>query len=373
MSFQALTAYLDSLSDRGVPGCGLTVWQEHRPIYRHTTGERTPGVSMDGSETYWLYSCTKVLTMTAATQLIERGLLQLDDPVSDYLPAYAHLMVNDGGEIRPAKTVMTIEHLMTMQGGLDYDLNVPAIRRCLEADPNASTRQLAEAFARKPLNFDPGTHFRYSLCHDVVAAVVEVASNQRFSDYVRENITGPLGMKTATFHPSSAEFARMAARYHWNEREQPILEDNTVNPYRLTPAHESGGAGLVSDLDSYILLADALANDGVGCSGARILFPASIDAMRQNRLTGPSRTDYDTLCNKVGYGYGLGVRTLTDAASSRSPLGEFGWDGAAGAWMMIDPEHRLAAFYVQHVMSCGRAFAEFHPTIRNLIYEGLDK
>lgn len=372
MHFDALTAYLDALPGRGIPGCDMTVWQDHRPVYRHRAGERAPGVPMDGHETYWLYSATKLLTMTAATQLIERGALRLDDPVADYLPAYAHLSVNDGGRIRPARTVMTLEHLMTMQGGLDYDVDVPSVHRLLDAHPNATTRQVAEAFAEKTLLFDPGTRFRYSLCHDVVAAVAEVASGQRFSDYVRENITGPLGMRTATFHPTDAEFNRMAQRWRWNEREQPVPDDNFDNPFCLSPACESGGAGLVSELDSYILLLDALANGGVGRSGARILSPASIDVMRRNRLTGPSRADYDALCNKVGYGYGLGVRTLTDASASRSPLGEFGWDGAAGAWMMIDPDHHLAAFYLQHVLNCGRAFSEFHPAIRDLIYEGLD-
>ena len=94
--------------------------------------------------------------------------------------------------------------------------------------------------------------------------------------------------------------------------------------------------------------------------------------MRKNRLTGASRRDYDVLCEKRGYGYGLGVRTLTDASSSRSPLGEFGWDSAAGAWSMIDVDHRLAAFYAQHVLNCKRAYDEFHPAIRDLIYEGLE-
>ena len=119
------------------------------------------------------------------------------------------------------------------------------------------------------------------------------------------------------------------------------------------------------------LFLDALANGGVGRTGARILTEASIDDMRTNRLTGASLIDFGAT-NKVGYGYGLGVRTLTDAASSRSPLGEFGWDGAAGAWLMADPDHHLAAFYAQHVMCCGRAFDEFHPAIRDLIYEGMD-
>lgn len=372
MNFDALTRYLDTLPERGVPGCDLTVWLEHRPIYRHVSGESRPGRPMRGDETYWLYSATKVFTMTAAMQLIERGKMALSDPVSRYLPAYGSLTVDDGGVLRPARTVMTLEHLMSMQGGLDYDLDAPAIRACLKRYGQPTTRQMVDAFAEKPLLFDPGTRFRYSLCHDVMAAVIEVVSGRSFGAYVRENLFEPLGIQNLTFAPTSEQSRRLAAAYRWDEEERPLSTGSQENPYVLSARYESGGAGLMGDVDSYILLSDALANDGVGRTGARILTRASIDEMRRDRLKGASRTDFDTLCRKVGYSYALGVRTLVDASSSRSPLGEFGWDGAAGAWTMIDPDRHLSAFYAQHVLNCGRAYDEFHPAIRDLIYEGLD-
>ena len=70
MQFDALTRYLDSLPEKGVPGCDLAVWKDHHPIYRHVAGERAPGLPMDGAETYWFYSCSKVFTMTAVMQLV---------------------------------------------------------------------------------------------------------------------------------------------------------------------------------------------------------------------------------------------------------------------------------------------------------------
>lgn len=373
MNFDALTRYLDTLPEKGVPGCDLTVWLAHRPIYRHMSGEGRPGQPMHGDETYWLYSATKVFTMTAAMQLIERGKMALSDPVSRYLPAYGHLTVNDSGTIRPARTVMTLEHLMSMQGGLDYELDTPAIRACLKQHgPQTTTRQLVDAFAEKPLLFDPGTHFRYSLCHDVMAAVIEVVSGMSFGAYIRQNLFDPLGIQSLTFAPTPAQKDRLAAAYRWDERERCFPAGSRENQYMLSERYESGGAGLMGDVDGYILLADALANDGVGRTGARILTRASIDELRRDRLKGASRTDFDTLCHKVGYSYALGVRTLVDADSSRSPLGEFGWDGAAGAWTMVDPDRHLSAFYAQHVLGCDRAYDEFHPAIRDLIYEGLD-
>lgn len=372
MNFNSLTRYLDSLAAKGVPGCGMTVWVDHKPVYRHFAGEGRPGQPIRGDETYWLYSATKVFTMTAGMQLVERGLIRLSDPVSKYLPAFKNLTVMDGDKVRPARTEMTIEHLMSMQGGLDYDLDTPAIREVLRVHgKSATTRQLVDALAEKPLHFDPGTRLKYSLCHDVMAAVIEVASGRSFGEYVNENIIRPLGMKSMSFHPSESMLSRLAACYQWNADEKPEPREPMRNIYVLAPNYESGGAGLMGDLDSYILLPDALANDGVGAAGARILTRASIDEMRRDRLGPASKKDFDEM-GKVGYSYGLGVRTLVDAETSRSPIGEFGWDGAAGAWTMADPDRHIAAFYVQHVLACGRAFGEFHPTVRDLIYECLD-
>lgn len=373
MNFDSLTHYLNTLPEMGLPGCDMTVWIDHKPVYRHFVGEGRPCQPIDGTETYWLYSATKVFTMTAAMIAIEKGLMKLDDPVSKFLPEYADLTVRDGDAIRPARTVLTLEHLMSMQGGLDYDLGSPAIRACLKQyGREATTRQVAAALASQPLNFDPGTHMCYSLCHDVTAAVIEVAANQPFSEFIRENILQPLGIHTMTFHPTPEQLARLAACYQWDAKERPQSRDPKINVYRLqSDRYESGGAGLLGDLDSYILLTDALANDGVGATGARILTRASIDEMRRDRLTDVSRADFAAM-NKVGYSYALGVRTLVDNSQSRSPIGEFGWDGAAGAWTMVDVDRHIAAFYVQHVHACDRAFSEFHPAIRDLIYECID-
>ena len=366
MDFNKLTDYLNHLLQEGVPGCEMVVWQNHQEIYRHTAGEAK------GGETYWLYSATKVLTMTVTMQLIEQGKLRLSDPVSDYLPAYAHLTVQDGDTIRPAKTVLILEHLMAMQGGLDYDITAPAIQQKIkERGGDAGTVETVNCFAEKPLHFDPGQGFRYSLCHDVVGAILEVVTGKPLSVLVRENVLEPLGIRNLTFHPDEEQLAHLAPQYTVDENGKTVPVPNRRDSLASMPHYDSGGGGLMGDADSYILLADALANGGVGKNNARILTQASIDDMRRNRQQGPAWTDWLKVKHKRGYGYGLGVRTLMDESTSRSPLGEFGWDGAAGAWAMMDPENRLAAFYVQHVLNMNRAYYEFHPAIRDLLYEGL--
>ena len=148
MNFDKLTKYLDALPREGVPGCDLCVWVDHTPVYRHQAGKAK------GNETYWLYSATKVLTMTVTMRLIEQGALRLSDEAGDYLPAFKHLTVQDGDTLRPARTSLTLERLMSMQGGLDYDYSAPAIQRVLkETGGNATTLQMAAAYAEKPLHF----------------------------------------------------------------------------------------------------------------------------------------------------------------------------------------------------------------------------
>lgn len=370
MNFEPLTAYLDTLDTVGVPGCDLAVCRDHEIIYRHSAGVRDAAGKepMRGEETYNLFSCTKVFTTCAAMQLIERGLMSLDDPVSAYLPAYAHMTVRDGDAVRPAKRVMTIRHLMSMQSGLDYDLESPAIREAMaRTNGLATTRELVDAKAADPLCFEPGTDFLYSLSHDVLAAVIEVVSGQRFSDYLRANIFEPLELGTVGFRLKEEDIPRMAAEYVFDdEKKLPVACDNKANNYRFTPNYESGGAGLISDVKDYITFVDALA-----CGGAGILSPETMQLWNANQLCPNGRRSFDGW-KRLGYSYALGVRTRVDLSVGGSgAIGEFGWDGAAGAWAMIDPHNHLSAFFAMHVRNFGYCYDVIHPRIRTLIYDGV--
>ena len=376
MDFTKLTAYVDSLPAVGVPGCDLTVYRDHEQIYRHSAGFRDAEGSLPirGDETYCMYSCTKVFTTCAAMQLVARGAVDLDDPVSRYLPAFGSLTVADADGARPAAKAMTLRHLMSMQSGLDYDLEAPAIVRVLrETEGRASTRQLVDAMADKPLSFEPGTNFLYSLSHDVLAAVIEVASGMRFSEYLERHIFAPLGLRTVGFQLDADKSARMCAQYV-SDPDTQALEPypGDVRQYRLGVNYESGGAGLIADVRDYITFADALACGGRGANGADILSPAMIQLWSANQLGPVARGSFDEWARK-GYSYALGVRTRVDVSTGgRGQIGEFGWDGAAGSWVMIDPVNHLSAFYAMHVIGFGYSYDVIHPTLRSLIYEGAE-
>jgi len=371
LNFDALTKYMDSLDAVGVPGCDLAVYRDHAPVYRHMAGHRDAAGAqpMRGDELYWLYSCTKVFTTCAAMQLIEAGTLNLDDPVSAYLPAYGSLTVRQGDALRPAERVMTLRHLMSMQSGLDYDMTTPAARAELARTKGlATTRQLVDAKAGDPLCFEPGTDFLYSLSHDVLAAVIEAATGMRFSDYLKKNVFGPLGLQRTGFFPSAEESAGLCAQYEFDEATQkPVPCPTGANSYRFTPAYESGGAGLFSCVADCIAFADALA-----CGGGGLLRPEMIQLWSANQLGPKGRATFDEW-QRLGYSYALGVRTrVSTAVGGRGQIGEFGWDGAAGSWMMIDPVNHISAFYAMHVRNFGYCYDVIHPKIRDLIYRGFE-
>lgn len=375
MNKNLLAGYLDSLEQCGIPGCDCAVIHNHELVFRHTVGyaDAEKKKPLTGNNTYWLYSATKLFTCTATMQLVEKGLIGLDSPVSDYLPEYKNMKVKTGNGTVPAKNSITIRHLLSMQSGLNYNLDAPSIIKIKKDSNNeATTRQVIAALANEPLDFEPGTHFQYSLSHDVLGAVIEVVSGKKFGEYLDEHIFKPLGMKNTGFELTPERRANMSDQFTYNMDTMTSMHVPNVNRYILTKNYESGGAGLISTVDDYLLFLDAMCHGGISKDGYRLLTMESINLMRQDQLHEVSRKDF-ALFGRPGYSYGLGVRTLIEREKSgvRSPLGEFGWDGAAGAYALIDVTNRLAIFYIQHVLNCGYVYEVIHPKVRDLTYEML--
>ncbi len=370
-----LTYYLDSLEKLGIPGCDCVIYHKHKSIFRHISGfaDSAKTKPLTRTNTYWLYSASKIITCAAVLQLVEKGSICLDAPVSDYLPEYKNLKVKYGSEVKQAKNKMTIRHLLSMQSGMNYNLEAPSILKVLNDNKGkATTRQIIEALADEPLDFEPGTHFQYSLSHDVLGAVIEEVYGQKFGIYLYENIFKPLGMKNTGFQLSTERKSNLSDQFLFNMDTMSSELMSSENCYVLSPNYESGGAGLLSNVDDYMLFLDAMCNYGISNDGNRILSRTYIDEMRSDQLHYISKKDFD-LRGKIGYSYGLGVRTLVEREKSgaSSPIGEFGWDSAAGAYALIDVENSLAIFYMQHVRKCEYAYNVIHPRIRNLTYEML--
>lgn len=373
INLDKITEYLEGLVRAGVPSVDCIVMQDHKQIYRHTAGTadaaRTQPVSQD--QLYLMFSMTKVQTMTALMTLVEQGKVSLTDPVGKYLPAYNDLMVETPEGAVPAKTPLLLWHLVSMQSGLDYDLGRPGIVRVLkERGAQATTREIVDAFTESPLKFEPGSHFLYSLSHDVVAAVIEVVTGMTFGEYLKQTIWEPAGMKNTFFaKPDNAGLPRLAQQWICNERGEIVTMEQTCN-YQLSDAYESGGAGLISCAADYALLGDMLACGGTAANGSVILRPESVELIKKNLLGETSRRDIAMTMGRVGYGYGVGMQVLMEPEKigSTSPAGVFGWDGAAGSCVTMDTASKTALIYIEHVRNHGTSYGEIHPTLRDLVF-----
>ncbi|MBQ3530031.1 MAG: beta-lactamase family protein [Oscillospiraceae bacterium] len=374
MDFSPITEYIEQVlrKEKGVPGCDLVIKRDHEVLLRYSSGvsDYEGKRPVSDRDIYQMYSCTKVMTCVCAMQLVEQGILNLDDPVHKFLPEFESVfLMKDEQKVCPQKT-MTVRHLFTMSAGFNYDRATQPILDVIQNDPHAGTVDIVNALTRSPLQFEPGERFLYSLCHDVLAAVVEVASGMRFSQYMEKHIWKPLGMKNTGFQITDSVMERMAALYECYEPGK-ILPFTEFGDFNLTDQYESGGAGLYSTVEDYSLFADALACGGVGATGNRILKAQTIDLMRTEQL-GEYVMDPRFGCAAgPGYGYGLGVRTLVKKECARSSLGEFGWDGAAGSYVMIDPAYHLSIFFAMHVRSWPKLIGCGHAPIRDMCYDVL--
>ena len=373
MDFEKITKYLDSLEARGIPSVDCMIYRDHELLYRHMNGttDAKRERKIEGSEVYLMFSMTKVQTMTAVLQLVEQGKLSLEDEVGRYLPAYQKLTVKNADAVEPLTKPLKIKHLLSMQSGLDYDLQRPGILRVLkEKGQAATTLELVNSFAESPLDFVPGEHFQYSLSHDVVAAVIEAVSGMTFGEYLKKNLWEPLGLKNTFFaKPMNDDVPGLAQQFIQNEKGEIVPMEQSCC-YQLSENYESGGAGLISCTEDYAVFADALACGGISREGVRILQPETVELMKTNLLGDTSREEIARNMGRQSYGYGCGVQVLMEPEKigSKAPAGLFGWDGAAASWISMDTKAKVSAVYIQHVRNCGFAYGEIHLKLRELIF-----
>lgn len=388
MDFTNLKEFMDHLTGWIIPGNSVVVYKDGKRVFSYQSGfssveKREP---MRGGELFNIYSCSKPTTVVSALQLYEKGLFLLDDPLYDFIPEFRHMKVRCKEGMEDAKTPITMRHLFTMTAGLDYNTNAPWRAKAEERTKGRmETLDVVRAIAEEPLFFHPGTKWNYSMCHDVLAAAVEAISGQRFSEYVREHIFAPLGMESATYHPTDADRARMAEQYCYEivgendavKQQAGLIQgkDGVVvnvgkgNHLVFGAEYDSGGAGITVSVEDYAKFANALACGGVGETGEKILGAGTIELLRTNQLTFGSIDCSNFGWEQLkGYGYGLGVRTMIDRVASgfNGTCSEFGWGGAAGATILIDPDTRLAYFYAHHMLNPQETY--YQPRLRNAVF-----
>ena len=383
MDFTNLKDFLDHLTSWRIPGNGVKVCLEGKEVFSYTSGyaDVENKIPMTLDHYVNIYSCSKVATVTAALQLYEQGKFLLDDPLYAFIPEFKEMTISDEKGLRKAEKPITLRQLFTMTSGLTYNRDTQAFAKAQElTNGKMDTLPVIRCLASDPLAFEPGEQWNYSLSHDVLAAVVEVISGKRFSEYVRENIFDPLDVK-AVYHNEPVR-DQMAVQYEYidgnadgyiaRQAGKAAGDDGYYKPIgprqilEFGPEYDSGGAGITTTINDYSKFCVALANGGVGGTGEKILSAGTIDLLRTNQLSAQQIKTF-TWPQLKGYGYGLGVRTLIDkAAGTTGNVGEFGWGGAAGATVLVDPAQKLSVFYAHHMLNPQEDY--YQPRLRIVVY-----
>ena len=380
MDFTKLKDYIDNIDKNIIPSSRIIVKKGNKTLFEYFSAREDLYEEESKKELYYLFSLSKVITCTAAMRLYQRGLLDLEAPVSKYLPEFNELYVGGDGDVchntadattlPKAKNQLLIKHLFTMASGYSYDLGHPQILKMKE-DYNdcATTRQVAGTLAKVPLRIEPGENFRYGLSHDILAAVCEVITGKTFYEFLKEEIFEPLNMKDTFFLPKENDFKRMHRQYNYFTENNELKE--SVPPvciFELSKKHLSGGAGIVSTLKDYSTFADCLAS-GKSENGYVLLKEETLEKMITPALC-PAAQDYFSNMFKPGYSYGLGVWTHVnpDISKVNTPIKEFGWDGAAGSLASLDKESGISVVYMQHVLMCN-SVKQIHNDIKSLAFE----
>jgi CubicO group peptidase (beta-lactamase class C family) len=347
------------VSSGQIAGCAVRIMRNDEVCFEGSFGyaDIEKKVKMSSETTIFpIASMSKVITVAGIMQLYEQGLFKMWDPVSEFLPGFKNPKVAkenpDGSyEIVDAKGEVTMRQLFTMTSGVPYawgDTAAGRIRVEKEKEymksgkPVPETVEYANIVGQLPLAFEPGEKWMYGFSIDVLGAVIEVLSGKTLGEYLKENIFDPLGMRDTGFFVPAEKHGRIATLYHINENMRPEKRDYESGK----PAFESGGGGLFSSVGDYSRFAQMLLHGGT-LEGIRILGRKTVDLISTDHLT-PEQRVSDSWDTQRGYGYGLGVRVMTnpELAGINGSVGEWGWDGAFGNWFCVDPKENLTCVYL---------------------------
>jgi CubicO group peptidase (beta-lactamase class C family) len=353
-----------------IAGAYLLVGRHGKVAFQEGFGVQGPGQTtpMSDETIFRVFSMTKPVVSVVAMTLVEQGKLDLDAPVSKYLPEYANLRVwqADGTSV-PATRPMLVRNLMSHTSGLIYGFIQPAspISKAWAAGgenrDDLTAREYAKVIAGLPLRSEPGTAWYYSRSTDVLGAVVEVAGGKPLDVLVRERVTGPLGMTDSSFFQPEAMRARFA---------EPLSAPSKEIAYDYAKPRPmlSAGGGLSSTTEDYLRFVLMLAGDGE-YKGVRILKKETLARMRQDETT-PEIRKAGLFFPGPGMGFGLGFSLVEDDKLQRPGKGTFSWWGIAGTEFWVDPKNDV--FMVFMVQSRELAM-DYQRKNRQWIYDALVK
>jgi CubicO group peptidase (beta-lactamase class C family) len=316
-----------------------------------------------------IYSMSKPITAVAILMLYEEGLLQLDDPVSRFIPEFADTPVvagDHGAELvtEPLRHPITVRHLLTHTSGLIYGaFGGGTLERLYDENatdfgPQDGTLEaVCKRLAALPLDHQPGARWTYGVSIDVLGRIVEVISGQSFDRFLQQRIFAPLAMRDTFFELPPDRMDRFVPCYERGPDDGLLSYDGVEDSVHAAGVTcFSGGGGLLSTARDYQRFAEMLRGGGA-LGDVRILGPRTVSFMASNHMPGGvdlaamgqpvfSETSYE------GIGFGLGVSVVLDPAHAQvlTSKGEYAWGGMASTAFWIDPEQDMSVLFLTQLV-----------------------
>ncbi|MBQ3012813.1 MAG: beta-lactamase family protein [Clostridia bacterium] len=348
----------EDIASGRVGGASVIVKQEGKVVYQNCFGQADNCKPLTKSAIFRLASLTKPITTAAILKQVDRGLVSIYDPIEKFIPEFADMEIGalaEGDEIvivRKATEKIKILNLLNHTSGVgSLELGDKLFTKLLLHE-KVDLQSIANAYAKLPLAFEPGSVTAYSplIAFDLLARVVEITSGKAYDQFLEEELFAPLGMVDTTFVPSAEQWRRMVNLHNFEDGKSsflPLDKHHTMSDLPLT--YFCGGASLVSTIGDYSRFAEMLLADGKTENGTQLISRELIKKMQTPSLSeqimpGPQK-------------WGLGVRVITGADYVRLPIGSFGWSGAYGAHMWVDPENQITAVYMKNSLYDGGAGA----------------
>jgi CubicO group peptidase (beta-lactamase class C family) len=352
----AMRRYVDADVLAGV-SCAVLSGRELLDVHCVGLADKEAGTPLRENTIFRAFSNTKLVTSCAVLLLMEEGLFQLDDPIERFIPMLTKRQVLREGatqldDTEPARSPITIRHLLSHSSGLSYGLLDPgtllfnAYTETQVLSPLLTLAQMMEALSGLPLASHPGTRWEYSVATDVLSRLVEVLSGQRFDAFIQSRILGPLGMVDTHFVVPAQDLPRLATMYAGADPSKPMAPGLSRTPDWPYPGaftrpvpNLSGGAGLATTLGDMVTLLRSLMP-----GGTPLLKPDTIALMMSNQLPAGATIRFPTVGPVPGKVFGLGgaITVTPSRVDPPGSVGEFEWGGIGGTHWWINPRHNIA-------------------------------
>jgi methyl acetate hydrolase len=351
------TVLRKAVEEKNIPGVVAMVATADGVVYQRAFGKRdvSAGIAMTSDSIFRIASMTKPVTSVAVMQLVEQGVLKLDEPAGKYLPELAQVKGLQGFNrksgkpiLRPTATPVTIRHLLTHTSGFGYEFFNRDIADLVAAGaiPNAS--EGGDGFLRALLVFDPGSRWEYGISTDWLGKLVEKVSGQSLDEYFRQNIFAPLGMPDTYFNVPASKEARLVT-VHERQDDGSFLE--TPRQTRPSVRFFSGGGGLYSTAGDYLRFTRMLLGGGQ-LEQARILRAETVALMGQNQIGDlvleplgslMPRFVKDRAFPPAPNKFGLGLMIYSKPVEGGRSTGSLAWAGVYNTFFWIDPNQKVCA------------------------------